>query len=137
MPLWSRAGRLEGCVGRSPTAAGCRHRRPGPRDAPAVARAGQWHIGDPPVLVVFDAGYDVTRLVFLLADLPVELLGRMRSDRVMHFRLRPSRRAGAGAQAPTTARPTTSPDCTWQGITQLEQRIAPPGRTGTESRRKA
>jgi hypothetical protein len=30
--------------------------------------------GDLPVLVVLDAGYDVTRLAFLLADLPVELL---------------------------------------------------------------
>lgn len=47
--------------------------------------AGQWQIGDPPVLVVVDAGYDVTRLAFLLADLPVELLGRMRSDRVLYF----------------------------------------------------
>lgn len=46
---------------------------------------GQWQIGDPPVLVVVDAGYDVTRLAFLLADLPVELLGRMRSDRVLYF----------------------------------------------------
>ncbi|MEU9663865.1 NF041680 family putative transposase [Streptomyces chartreusis] len=47
--------------------------------------AGQWQIGDPPALVVVDAGYDVTRLAFLLADLPVELLGRMRSDRVLYF----------------------------------------------------
>jgi hypothetical protein len=47
--------------------------------------AGQWQIGDPPVLIVVDAGYDVTRLAFLLADLPVELLGRMRSDRVLFF----------------------------------------------------
>ena len=31
--------------------------------------------GDPAILVIFDAGYDVTRLAFLLADLPVELLG--------------------------------------------------------------
>lgn len=46
---------------------------------------GQWQIGDPSVLVVLDAGYDVTRLAFLLADLPVELLGRMRSDRVLYF----------------------------------------------------
>ncbi|RPK50691.1 hypothetical protein EES40_05105 [Streptomyces sp. ADI93-02] len=46
---------------------------------------GQWQVGDPPVLVVLDAGYDVTRLAFLLADLPVELLGRMRSDRVLYF----------------------------------------------------
>jgi hypothetical protein len=47
--------------------------------------AGQWKDGDLPVLVVLDAGYDVTRLAFLLADLPVELLGRLRSDRVLYF----------------------------------------------------
>ncbi|WP_436851291.1 transposase [Streptomyces asoensis] len=47
--------------------------------------ADQWRIGDPPILVVVDAGYDVTRLAFLLADLPVELLGLMRSDRVLYF----------------------------------------------------
>ena len=39
--------------------------------------------GDPRILVVFDAGYDVTRRAWLLADLPVALLGRRRSDRVM------------------------------------------------------
>jgi hypothetical protein len=47
--------------------------------------AGQWCEGDPDILIVFDAGYDVTRLAFLLADLPVELLGRLRSDRVFRF----------------------------------------------------
>ena len=36
--------------------------------------AGHWRQGDPAILVVFDAGYDVTRLAWLLADLPVELL---------------------------------------------------------------
>src|SRR6516162_4686120 len=45
--------------------------------------AGHWQAGDPAILVIFDAGYDVTRLAWLLADLPVELLGRLRSDRVM------------------------------------------------------
>ena len=47
--------------------------------------AGHWRAGDPAILVVFDAGYDVTRLSFLLADVPVELLGRLRSDRVMQL----------------------------------------------------
>ena len=47
--------------------------------------AGHWRQGDPAILVVFDAGYDVTRLAWLLADLPLELLGRLRSDRVMHL----------------------------------------------------
>jgi DDE superfamily endonuclease len=42
-----------------------------------------WHKpGDADILIVFDAGYDATRLAHLLADLPVELLGRLRSDRV-------------------------------------------------------
>jgi len=47
-----------------------------------LREAGQHHDGDPDILVVFDAGY-VCRLAFLLADLPVELLGRLRSDRVL------------------------------------------------------
>jgi hypothetical protein len=46
--------------------------------------AGQHGDGDRPVLVVLDSGYDGTRLAFLLADLPVELLVRVRSDRVFH-----------------------------------------------------
>jgi hypothetical protein len=50
-----------------------------------LRQAGQHRDGDPDILVVFDAGYDVTRLAYLLADLPVELLGRLRSDRVFHF----------------------------------------------------
>src|SRR6516164_1030520 len=53
--------------------------------------AGHWHPGDPAILVVFDAGYDVTRLAWLLADLPVELLGRLRSDRVMWLPAPPGR----------------------------------------------
>jgi hypothetical protein len=46
--------------------------------------AGQWADGDPSILVVCDAGYDVIRLAFLLADLPVRLLARIRSDRVFY-----------------------------------------------------
>lgn len=46
---------------------------------------GHWHEGDPNILVVLDAGYDVTRLAFVLADLPVDLLGRIRSDRVLRL----------------------------------------------------
>jgi hypothetical protein len=47
------------------------------------------------VLVVLDAGYDVIRLAHLLADLPVELLGRLRGDRVFHAPA-PPRGAGPG-----------------------------------------
>jgi DDE superfamily endonuclease len=50
-----------------------------------LIEAGHWHDGDPPILVICDAGYDVTRLAWLLADLPAELLGRLRSDRVMQL----------------------------------------------------
>lgn len=44
---------------------------------------GRWHAGDRDILIVFDAGYDAPRMAHLLDGLPVEVLGRMRSDRVM------------------------------------------------------
>jgi len=47
--------------------------------------AGHWRAGDPHILIVTDAGYDITRLACLLAELPVELLGRIRSDRVLQL----------------------------------------------------
>jgi DDE superfamily endonuclease len=50
-----------------------------------LAEAGHWRQGDPDVLVIFDAGYDVIRLAYLLADLPAQVLGRLRSDRVMQL----------------------------------------------------
>lgn len=45
--------------------------------------------------MVFDAGYDVARLAWLLKDLPVEVLGRLRSNRVLYFPP-PPRRPGRG-----------------------------------------
>jgi hypothetical protein len=56
--------------------------------------AGHWRAGDPAILVIFDAGYDVPRLAYQLSDLPVELLGRLRSDRVLQLPA-PPRRPGA------------------------------------------
>jgi hypothetical protein len=50
-----------------------------------IIAAGHWEDGDPDILVVFDAGYDLTRLAWLLADVPAEILGRLRSNRVMYF----------------------------------------------------
>jgi hypothetical protein len=44
---------------------------------------GQWEDGDDDIQVVFDAGYDAPRGAYLLAGLPIEVLGRMRADRVM------------------------------------------------------
>ena len=47
--------------------------------------AGQHTPGDPDMWIVCDAGYDVTRLAFLLAGLPVQMVGRIRSDRVLRL----------------------------------------------------
>ncbi|MFE5681543.1 transposase [Streptomyces erythrochromogenes] len=49
-----------------------------------LREAGQWSGGDPRVLFVLDSGYDIVRLAWLLRDEPARLLGRIRSDRVMH-----------------------------------------------------
>ncbi|GGU46527.1 hypothetical protein GCM10010244_85400 [Streptomyces coeruleorubidus] len=48
-----------------------------------LVSASQRKPGDPEVLVVLDAGCDAPRIAHLLNDLPVEILGRLRSDRVM------------------------------------------------------
>lgn len=45
--------------------------------------ASQWQESDPEVLVVLDAGYDAPRIAHLLEGLPVQILGRLRPDRVM------------------------------------------------------
>ena len=50
-----------------------------------LTAAGHWKPGDPDILIVFDAGYAVVRLAHLLADLPVELVGRIKSDRLFCF----------------------------------------------------
>jgi hypothetical protein len=68
-----------------------------------IIAAGHWRGGAPDILAVFDAGYDLTRLARLLRDLPVEVLGRLRSDRVMYFP------APRGCPAPTVARCSTAP----------------------------
>ncbi|RPE34046.1 NF041680 family putative transposase [Kitasatospora cineracea] len=61
--------------------------------------AGQWQPGDPEMLVVADAGYDAPRLAFLLKDLPVQVLARMRSDRVLR-RTCPPRIPGTRGRPP-------------------------------------
>ncbi|MGW4893510.1 NF041680 family putative transposase [Kitasatospora sp. NPDC004240] len=77
--------------------------------------AGHWHEGDPDIPVVMDAGYDVTRLAFVLADLPVEVLGRIRSDRVLRLP-KPPRLPGTTGRPPkhgpefALAKPATWPE---------------------------
>jgi hypothetical protein len=48
-----------------------------------LIQARQWQAGDPETLIVMDSGYDVAYLSHALADLPIILVGRLRSDRVM------------------------------------------------------
>jgi hypothetical protein len=61
--------------------------------------AGQWQTGEPNILIVADAGYDAARLAYNLADLPVEILARVRSDRVF------LRSAPARPSSPQVGRP--------------------------------
>jgi hypothetical protein len=48
-----------------------------------LVAAGHWQPGDLDILLVADAGYDGPRLAFQLSGLPVVVLVRMRSDRVL------------------------------------------------------
>nr|WP_244908842.1 transposase [Streptomyces hygroscopicus] len=47
--------------------------------------ADHWQAGDPHIVIVSDAGYDVTRLAWVLRGLSAELVGRARPDRVMRL----------------------------------------------------
>ena len=108
-----------------------------------IITAGHWRGGDPDILVIFDAGYDLTRLAWLLRDLPVEVLGRLRSDRVLYFPApprqpgtdgRPVRHGGAfkladqrsrSAPAVATAAQTTRYGTAWAAAWgRLHQRLA-------------
>jgi len=88
-----------------------------------LVAAGHWRDGDPDILVVMDAGYDVTRLAHVLADLPVELLGRIRSDRVLRLP-KPPRRPGVNGRPPRHGpefalnKPQTWPDPQHTTITE-------------------
>nr|WP_242624213.1 transposase [Micromonospora kangleipakensis] len=62
-----------------------------------LIRAGNWP-GDPDILIVCDTGYNTARLAWVLSDLPVLLVGRIRSDRVLRFP-KPTRQPGAIGRA--------------------------------------
>ncbi|MFE4720412.1 transposase [Streptomyces sp. NPDC056728] len=80
--------------------------------------AGQWQDSDRNILVVMDAGYDVMRLAWLLSDLPVELVGRLRSDRVLRLPKPPRIYDPRGGRPPKhgpefrLAKPETWPEST-------------------------
>ena len=78
-----------------------------------LIEAGHWREGDPPILVIFDAGYDPMRLAYQLAGLPVEVLGRLRSDRVLQLPA-PPRQPGTHGRPPRHGREFALADpATW------------------------
>ena len=72
-----------------------------------LIRARQWREGDPPILLIFDAGYDLARVTYTLGGLPVEVLGRPRPDRVMR-RSTPERVYDPKGGRPNTAASSSS-----------------------------
>ena len=65
-----------------------------------IIAAGHWRQGDPPVMVIFDAGYEPARLAWLLRDLPVQVIGRLGSNRVLRHPPAPPARPDGPASAP-------------------------------------
>jgi len=83
-----------------------------------IIAAGHWKDGDPGILAVLDAGYDLTRLAWLPADLPLEVCGRLRGDRVMHCPAPPlpARPRSTGGRRPRHGRKLVLGDpATWPG----------------------
>jgi hypothetical protein len=74
-----------------------------------LAAAGQWEPGDPDIVVAADAGYNATRLAWLLADLPVVLAVRVRSDRVF-WSPAPPRAPGSPGHPPRHGPPVRCSD---------------------------
>jgi len=75
--------------------------------------AGHWSPGDPLIDIAVDAGYNPGRLGHLLADLPVTVVGRVRSDRVW-YRAAAGRRPGAAGRPQRHGLPVRCADpATW------------------------
>jgi DDE superfamily endonuclease len=80
-----------------------------------LAEAGTWRPGDGDIIVVLDSGYDVIRLAWLLADLPVVLCARIRSNRVL-YGAPPPRPPGLPGRAREHGTPVRCRDeATWAG----------------------
>ena len=80
-----------------------------------LAQAGHWTPGDPDILIVLDAGYNPARLAWLLADLPVLLVARVRACRVFYGHV-PPRAPGAPGRPVRHGTPVRCGDpATWAG----------------------
>jgi hypothetical protein len=78
--------------------------------------AGRWKDGDPDIVVAFDAGYHPARLAWLLADLPVLLVVRVRSDRVFYGPPPPRRPGRPGGRPPRHGPPVgCAVPASWRG----------------------
>lgn len=75
--------------------------------------AGHWRADDPEIWIIGDSGYDGPRLAFLLADLPVQVLVRLRSDRVLAFPAPPRRPGSRGRTARHGTRFVFADAATW------------------------
>jgi hypothetical protein len=87
-----------------------------------LAAAGQWADGDPAIIIVMDAGYNVARLAHLLADLPAVLVARVRADRVF-YRPGPPKAPGLAGRRPRHGTPVKCANpATWGGAAVGQQR---------------
>src|SRR6266436_1948506 len=78
--------------------------------------AGHWKPGDPDILVVLDSGYCPARLAWLLADLPVLVVARVRAARVFYGRpVPPGAPAAPGRPARHGTRVCCAVPATWAG----------------------
>ncbi|WP_433658095.1 NF041680 family putative transposase [Nocardia sp. CA-128927] len=95
--------------------------------AQRLIAAGQWREEDPRMLFVLDAGYDAPRIAYLLRDLPVQILARMRSDRVLRRAAGEHRHNPAGGRPPKHGAEFVFKDpSTWGGedvVTSTDTRL--------------
>ena len=80
-----------------------------------LTAAGHWKDGDPDILVALDAGYNASRLAWLLADLPVMLVVRVRSDRVFYGHVPPKAPGTPGRQGLHGTPVSCADPATWSG----------------------
>ncbi len=86
--------------------------------------AGHWKPGGPPVLIVMGSGYSGTRLAWLLRDLPVVLVARVRRDRVFYSPA-PPRAPGIRGRTGRHGAPVRCGDPATRGSPDLEAGAEP------------
>ena len=92
--------------------------------AQRLIAAGRWAPGDPDVIIVMDAGYDPARLAWLLADLPVTIVGRLRAGRVLYPPAPPRDPSVPGRAPKHTGTPVRCADAQGGGGAAVEGRAA-------------